>query len=120
MMLMSTLHKDASLVTRFCVFIFSEPRKKKRRTKPEMIENAREKHPLLPIGCSQNCRLRCCEQIRENARKEIHESYWQMDYEGRRMWMLGNIKSNTVKTRKEGTCRPEVCLTAHNRFTPPF
>ena len=86
-----------------CVSLITEAltstKHRRLRKSHEKNENAKQKHPLL-AGCSEKCKKKCWSKISEQRRKDIHQNYWAVDYNQRRMWMSRFIKRCRVKRHR--------------------
>jgi hypothetical protein len=76
-----------------------QPPRKRARTTAAKITNAKEKHHIQP-GCGDQCRRKCNLKLSEERRGQIHNSYWQMTYNKRRIWQSRLIKRKEVKRHR--------------------
>jgi len=71
------------------------PPRKRARTTADKITNARAKHPIRH-GCDDRCRRKCSSKFTDERRSQIHNVYWQMTYNEKRIWQSRLIKQKEV------------------------
>ncbi|XP_054263988.1 uncharacterized protein LOC128987257 [Macrosteles quadrilineatus] len=81
------------------------PRKRAAPRKKEEIKSKRqrnkEKHNIQP-PCSDNCKRKCIQKVSEERRCEIHEHFWSMEDNERKVFILGHVeKKKVVRNTKD-------------------
>ena len=77
-----------------------DKKKKKKKSKVQKIQDQKDKHPMLP-SCS--CKKKCAERIPEDLRNEIHNLFWQHDYNERLDWLHSKRAPVPIKRRRSNT-----------------
>ena len=62
----------------------------KRKGKKRKHEEVKSKHPLLD---SCFCKMKACHnKLDESARERIHDKFWELNYNGQRLWIYNHIQ----------------------------
>ena len=72
---------------------------KRGRNKWENSNIQKDKHPLLPSNCS--CKLDCKQLFTDEKREDIHNQYWSLDYNMRKLWLVKNIEQFSAKRHRK-------------------
>ena len=82
------------------------PRRKRLRSKDDIIKRNLSKYPLLP-PCSTSCKLNCKSKLAEEKRSEIRHAFRSLEFEGRRQWLNEHVSLIDVKRKKSSTANPD-------------
>ena len=66
------------------------------RTATQKYERNTEKYKLLP-PCKNTCKSKCLGKIPNKRREDIHDQFWKLSYNERRMWIHSHIKKYDIK-----------------------
>ena len=80
------------------------PKKRLHRVEERQLQ-ARSKDPMLAIPARhEKCRRKCRDKITEDERKKIHDDFWTMDYNSRKTWLVGKVR--THQASQENRIKP--------------
>jgi hypothetical protein len=76
--------------------------KRKRLTEEQRISRDIKKHPLLPL--EESCRLKCDTKFSNERCAKIHQQFWCLGFEKRRLWLRTTlrVKNKARKRVREG------------------
>ena len=87
----------SSLINRF-------QRKKEKKgpaAKMNVLKYEKSKHHLLPSNCTPKCSHDCKNLINEERRNQLHEEFWSLEYNLRKMWISKHVEQYPVKRRRK-------------------
>ena len=107
----------ASETPEYCNNVQERHKKKRARNTTEKNEAAKLKHNILK-SCGSQCRRKCCSKISEEQCVSVHKAFWDMDFNRRRTWLSGHIKTLPVKKVMSERNKHRL-RTCHNIFVLP-
>lgn len=91
-----------------------DKKRKRPRSSLEKNEAAKMKHNILE-PCGTQCRRKCYSKMDEEQRVAVHKAFWEVDFNRRRAWLSGHIKTLPVKNEV-----PESSMLRNRQFSLLF
>ena len=79
-------------------------KRKKFLKREDRLQRDKGKHPLLPT-C--DCKKKCITKVDEDQRQNIHERFWNLDFNQRLVFLGSRLQPQLIKRKEKGFKRRE-------------
>ena len=90
------------LITELDVVAGTSGKRKKFLKREDRLQRDKGKHPLLPT-C--DCKKKCIIKVDEDQRQNIHERFWNLDFNQRLVFLGSRLQPQLIKRRKKDSKR---------------